>query len=60
MTDMNKQAVVEEIRKVMRQELANLPTCLDEDGEEVCADMDAANLILDINQKLSKAIWRMK
>lgn len=60
MTDTSKQVVVEEIRKVMRQALDNLPTRLDEDGEEVCADMDAANLILDINKKLSEAIWRMR
>jgi hypothetical protein len=60
MTDTSKQAVVEEIRKVMRQALDNLPTCLDKDGEEICADMDAANLILDINKKLGEAIWRMK
>jgi predicted RNA-binding Zn-ribbon protein involved in translation (DUF1610 family) len=60
MTDTSKQAVVEEIRKVMKQELGNLPTCLDEDGEEVCEDMDAANLILAINKKLGEAIWRMK
>jgi hypothetical protein len=59
MSDTSKQAVVEEIRKVMRQALYNLPTRL-EDGEEVYADMDAANLILDINKKLSEAIWRMK
>jgi tyrosyl-tRNA synthetase len=59
MTDTSKQAVVEEIRKVMRQALDNLPTRL-EDGEEVYADMDAVDLILDINKKLSEAIWRMK
>jgi hypothetical protein len=43
----------------VKQELDNLPTHL-EDGEEVYADMDAVNLILDINKKLSEAIWRMK
>lgn len=42
MTDTSKQAVVKEIRKVMKQALDNLPTCLDEDVEEICADMDAA------------------
>lgn len=59
MTDTSKQKVVEEIRKVMRQVLDSMPTCI-VDGEEVYADMDAVNLVLDINQKLSKAIWRMK
>jgi hypothetical protein len=60
MNNISKRAVVEEIRKVMRQALYNLPTYLDEDGEEVYANMDAVELILDINDKLVEAIWRMK